>query len=190
MMIKKVLVVLLVLFFFSAGAAMLVVKLYKHPSGSMRPSIGPGEMILLYKYAYRGESTPARGDVVVFAVPEQPGKQLVKRVVAVAGERVGEKGGVLTINGKPAGKRLAGPCQREDKGAAKQRACVYFAEQLGQRRYRTIRDAPLRHGLGIKSVVVEKHHVYVLGDNRDSSMDSRNFGAVHHSAIIGRVLGK
>ncbi|MBW2730817.1 MAG: signal peptidase I [Deltaproteobacteria bacterium] len=189
-MLKKALVILLIMFFFCLGAAMFLVKLYTLPSGSMAPNIEQGEKILLFKLAYGGERKPSPGEVVVFSVPGHPGRQLIKRVVAIAGERVGEKRGVLTINNEPVGERLRGSCWIKDNALTKQQACVYFSEKRGQARYRVIRDAPLRQGLGIKSAVVKEHHVYLLGDNRDNSMDSRHFGAVHEASIIGRVLGK
>lgn len=111
---------------------------------------------------------PNRGDIVVFADPDlgdfgqDPGKQLIKRVIALPGERVVVKDGVVTVFNKenPQGFRP---------------------------------DDTLPYGDVIKStsgerdLVVPKGHIYVLGDHRDNSLDSRAFGPVDADNIVGKL---
>jgi signal peptidase I len=123
------------------------------PSGSMAPTLRPGDHVLVDKIAYR-LGPPARGDLVALASPVDDAP-LLKRVAAVGGDRVELRDGVLHVNGRPRAEPYV------DLGAVDG---VYFG--------------PVR---------VPPGHVFVLGDNRGDSDDSRDFGAVAERALIGRV---
>ncbi len=157
------------------------------PSIAMTPTIYSGDYVM----AVRG-SPVERGAVVIHDAP--PGfpanGQLVKRVVAVGGDTVEVRDGALVLNGKPAEReRVAGPCRyeaRSEGGTWREEPCVGFVEKLGGHTYETYctpyvpcGDVPLQ--------TVPPGHVFVLGDHRDHSADSRAHGPVPENAIAGRA---
>ena len=123
------------------------------PTGSMAPTLRPGDHVLANKLAYRlGE--PRRGDLVVFH-PPVPGGLMLKRIVALGGDRVGIEDGVLHVNGRAV---------REPFVDHRLVDSVYFG--------------PVRVAAGA---------VFVMGDRRSESLDSRDFGSVARRRIVGRV---
>jgi signal peptidase I len=123
------------------------------PTGSMAPTLRAGDSVLVNKLAYRfGE--PRRRDLVVFHRPAS-GELMLKRIVAVGGDRVGVEDGVLHVNGRAV---------REPFVDHRLVDSVYFG--------------PVR---------VPSGAVFVMGDRRSNSVDSRVFGAVPRPRILGRV---
>lgn len=154
---------------------------YHVPSGSMEPTVHIGDRIFVEKAAYglrfpgsrwwlSSVGVPERGDVVVFRSPED-GTVLLKRVVAVPGDAVAVRAGVLWLNGRatssPVGERRA-------------------VETLG-------REHRLRLAAGggpeLSRRVVPEGKLLVLGDNRGNSRDGRFFGWVDLSELLGRARG-
>jgi signal peptidase I len=131
-----------------------VAEPFEIPSGSMVPTLEPGQHVLADKLAYRLGS-PKRGDLVVFHAP-RTGEVLLKRVVAVPGDEVGIADSALVVNGR----RPAEPY---------------------------VKDARLIDGEYFGPIRVPRGDVFVLGDRRSDSIDSRTFGPVPESALIGRV---
>lgn len=153
---------------------------YMVPSGSMQPTLEPGDRVAVDMSAYglrvpftdlqlveRG--TPQRGDVVVFKSPAD-GTRLIKRVVAVAGDTVQLAGGHLRINGRA----MASPVQPD-------------VERFGNRSA----TLGLWHGGGpdIDGLVVPQGKLLVLGDHRGNSLDGRFFGLVDARSVYARALG-
>lgn len=152
---------------------------YYVPSGSMEPTLAPGDRVIVDMRAY-GLRVPftqwtlwpgdplAPGDVVVFRSPSD-GVRLIKRVVAVAGDRVDLVDGRLTINGTPLAVQPRGP---EDFGDVQ--------VMLN-----------LDHGGGpdLANLVVPAGQVLVLGDHRGASIDGRYFGFVPAASIYGQARG-
>jgi signal peptidase I len=147
---------------------------YWVPSGSMEPTVEVADRVLVNKLAYGLRvplstvylarfGAPARGDVVVLASPES-GEVLLKRVVAVGGDRVTVRGGALAIDGTPV-------------------PLADGVEALG-RPHRISRGGP-----ELGPVVVPADHVLVMGDNRGNSHDGRAFGFVPRRALLGRAVG-
>jgi signal peptidase I len=120
---------------------------------------------------------PARGEIVVFPSPID-GVDLVKRVVAVAGDTVEVRGGRLVLNGRELALEPAG---RDADGAE------LFIEALGDVRH-VVRRLPgsRRHG-DLRPFVVPEGAFFAMGDNRDNSADSRVFGAVPVTSLRGRA---
>jgi signal peptidase I len=151
-----------------------VVQAFKIPSGSMLPTLQIGDHILVNKFIYGprleipltqhslgqlpGLRAPAPGDVVVFIWPKDRSKDFIKRVVAVEGETIEVRNKQLLRNGKPV----------DDPHAN------YVAG----------------HGPGENygPFTVPARHVFVMGDNRDQSYDSRFWGAVPIADIKGKAL--
>jgi signal peptidase I len=163
--IKGILIAVFIALFVRA----FFVQAYKIPSGSMEPTLLVGDHLLVLKCAYGimiplvGKylveySSPKRGDIIVFVYPRDPKKDFIKRVMALPGERVQIIGRTIYINGKPI---------RDPWG-------VWSENDL------------LRGNFG--PVTVPQGHYFVLGDNRDNSMDSRYWGFVPKSNILGKAL--
>jgi signal peptidase I len=186
-----------------------VVEAFKIPSGSMIPTLEVGDHIFVNKFIYglRIPFTkikffewrkPRRGEVVVFIYPTDPDKDFIKRIVAVEGDRVEVRKDILYVNGdKVAQERLPGlwsyyDLVNERSGIWDEKVAIRVAEQLGEASYVTIHephpsfsgDFPDHDG----AYVVPPHHVFVLGDNRNNSHDSRFWGPVPHENIKGKAM--
>jgi signal peptidase I len=172
------------------------------PSGSMIPTLQIGDYVIVEKWAYGARipftstaqatwSTPKRGDIVVLLSP--PGNSttddLIKRVVAVAGDTVEIRDGHLVLNGKPVPRRRAdGECRYWDKHDGspwREEPCVSFKETLDGHEYET-HCTPWMPCQDVSYAVVPPGTVWLAGDHRDHSADSRVFGPVP----VGRIKGR
>ncbi|MBX9711675.1 MAG: signal peptidase I [Xanthobacteraceae bacterium] len=183
------------------------------PSASMEPTLLIGDALLASKYPY-GYSTasvpvnialpsssrvfgalPAPGDVVVFRWPGDTSQAWVKRVVGLPGDRVQMRGGHLWINGKPVEVRPDGFGRAEDEAGYGTTAARYV-ETLPSKGSRAHTIFKLRtHGAldDTPEVIVPPEHLFVMGDNRDNSADSRvpvsegGVGLLPVENLVGRV---
>ena len=170
-----------------AGVRGLVYEAFAVPSSSMSPTILNGDRILARKLLPL-HHFPERGDLIVFRNPELTGgTTYIKRVVAVAGDRVEMNGERLLINGKQLERdrvpdeslRLLGEYVRGEVSYevnSGRRYLVAYGDSAGQ-----------AHPEGDFEATVPERHVFVLGDNRDRSKDSRHFGSIHIGDVIGYV---
>ena len=148
-----------------------VVQAFKIPSGSMMDTLQIGDHILVNKFAYGIDvpylgvpilhrSPPRRGDVIVFKYPNDPNKDYIKRVVAVGGDEVAVRNKQLYVNQKPV---------EEDY--------IIHTET---------RVWPVRDNYG--PVRVPENNLFVMGDNRDNSSDSRFWGFLDLEAVLGKAF--
>ena len=179
-----------------------VVEAFTIPSGSMLPTLQIGDDIFVAKPAYGLRiplteralfvwSRPARGDVVVFSHPND-GQDIIKRVVATGGDTVMLRRGVLFVNNRPVpASPLEGPCTYRDfvemERRWEERDCDARVETLGSRRYVTY-TSPGAHQRDFGPVNIPRGEVFMMGDHRDDSNDSRYFGTVQVALIKGRAL--
>ena len=184
---------------------------FKIPSGSMIPTLLVGDLILVNKFHYGvrlpvlntkiTEGTkPQRGDVMVFRYPPKPSLDYIKRVVGVPGDEVAYLNKRLTINGKPVPTTSVPEFFDEDA----MRYFKQFEESLGGQPHRLlndderpafvpgVEDFPFKQNCrytveGVTCKVPEGQY-FMMGDNRDNSLDSRYWGFVPDKNIVGKAF--
>ena len=163
-----------------------LVEAFDTPSGSMVPTLLVGDRLFVSK----GRVDVSRGDVIVFEFPQDRRTDYIKRVVAIGGDRIEIKDGVPSINGVPlAHEPLDTPCSFKDddpRFAQDSGPCKFVRETIDGRMY-TIMFTPDRSAGDTPSTVVPPGEVFVLGDNRDNSYDSRKWGFVPVDHIKGKA---
>jgi signal peptidase I len=193
----------------SIGGAILVAltlrafvfEAFKIPSGSMIPTLAIGDQIWVNKFVYGLRvpftttriidfATPKRGDVIVFVCPEPPHEDYIKRVVGLPGDEVAVRGGEVFINGQAVQRRSLGEEQywdRDPSGWQKFSASAY-QETLGAHSFTVLHESSpeLLYYHDARPYVVPPDNVFMMGDNRDHSHDSRAWGPVPLRNIIGR----
>ena len=184
---------------------------FKIPSGSMIPTLLVNDLILVNKFHYGvrlpvinlkvlDNHSPERGDVMVFRYPPKPSLDYIKRVVGIPGDEVAYLNKQLTINGKPLPKtQLPDFFDADAMRYAKQ-----FEETNGERTYRLLNDDErpafiagadnfqfrenCRYSTEGVVCKVPAGHYFMMGDNRDNSLDSRYWGFVPEQNIVGKAF--
>ncbi|GBD40843.1 Signal peptidase I [bacterium HR39] len=175
------------------------------PSGSMKPTLLVGDYLFVSKYAYgysrfslpfglplfEGRifgSLPERGDVVVFKLPSDESTDYIKRVIGLPRDRIQVREGVVYVNGEPARLEPVGETEDEEDGRPL-RARVY-REYLPGDRDHLIMDLGSNSRFDNTGVFeVPEGYIFVMGDNRDNSLDSRSshVGFVPLENLVGRA---
>ena len=184
---------------------------FKIPSGSMIPTLLVNDLILVNKFHYGvrlpvvntkvlDNHSPERGDVMVFRYPPKPSLDYIKRVVGIPGDEVAYLNKKLTINGKPLPKTpLPDFFDVDSMRYAKQ-----FQETNGDRTYGLLNDDDrpsfiagadnfqyrenCRYSTEGVVCKVPPGHYFMMGDNRDNSLDSRYWGFVPEENIVGKAF--
>ncbi len=185
---------------------------FKIPSGSMIPTLLVNDLILVNKFHYGvrlpvinlkvlDNNSPQRGDVMVFRYPPKPSLDYIKRVVGLPGDEVAYLNKKLTINGKPLSKTALPDFFDEDS----MRYAKQFEEvTVNNKHYRLLNDDdrpafipgaddfPYKQNCRYSSegVVckVPDGQYFMMGDNRDNSLDSRYWGFVPEKNIVGKAF--
>ncbi|WP_437586113.1 signal peptidase I [Sorangium sp. So ce1000] len=158
-----------------------VIESFKVPSGSMSPTVMPGDNLFVLKD--RPGERAGRGDVIVFRSPADPSQRFIKRIIAIGGDRVQIDDRGLRINGRQVPSERAG-AEHVAPGEDGQ-GQELWQETLDGRRYPILRTPGGPAPSAPIDATVPRGSVYVLGDNRDNSYDSRQFGPVSVEAIEG-----
>jgi signal peptidase I len=152
-----------------------IIQAYKIPSGSMKPTLLIGDHILVSKFNYGVKlpfvrstlipvGSPKRGDIIVFIYPEDRSKDFIKRLIGLPGDTIEIRDKQIILNGLP---------YSDTHGVHSDSLTIPGAVQP-------------RDNLG--PVTVPEGSVFVMGDNRDESYDSRFWGFVPQRDILGKAL--
>ncbi len=155
-----------------------VIQAYKIPSGSMEPTLLVGDHLLVNRMSYVikmpfvdtvlfSTGKPQRGDIIVFRYPEDPSKDYIKRVIATEGESVEIKNKAIFINGK----KISDTWGNFRPDSFTSRGLLPFIDKDN-----------------IPPITVPKDSYFVMGDNRDNSLDSRYWGFVQKQHLVGKAL--
>ena len=186
---------------------------FKIPSGSMKPTLLVGDLILVNKFHYGVRlpvvnrkviplDDPQRGDVMVFRYPQDPSTDYIKRVVGLPGDEVSFRSQQLYLNGKLVDQKPVGEFYDDDT----RRYEKEFSEQLGTVEHRILinpRSTPFfgtqeshqfpfhencQYSAEGVTCKVPVGHYFMMGDNRDNSQDSRYWGFVPDENIVGKAF--
>lgn len=179
------------------GVRVGIAQAYEVDGPSMEPSLISGQRLFVLRAAY-GLTLPGVekavalwklpdvGDVVIIESPVD-GLDLVKRVVGLPGDVIAVRDGVLWRNGAAVDHADLGTCD-PSRHVAVDPDCRVIQEQIGDRHWRTSRDLLGGYGADVPATRVPEGHVFIMGDHRDRSNDSRAFGPVPVTLLRGRVL--
>lgn len=192
--LKSLALILLLVFSFRWSVA----EPYQVPTGSMEPTIEPGDRLFVLKAAYELNvpfthfhllhvTEPERGDVIVFKSTTDSSIDLIKRLIGLPGDHVEVTDGAVSINGKPV--PMSEPREAEDsREAGGARASLLdYQETLGKVHYSVQRLPHLRDPQTLRFDVPQGQYFF-MGDNRDNSNDSRFWGFVPAENLKGRAL--
>jgi signal peptidase I len=169
--IEAIILAILIAFFIRT----FVIQAYKIPSGSMKPTLLIGDHILVSKFNYGVKlplirstvipvGAPKRGDIVVFIYPEDRSKDFIKRLIGVPGDTVEVRNKQILLNGLP---------WNDTHGVHVDSLIIPGSVQP-------------RDNFG--PVTVPEGSLFVMGDNRDESYDSRFWGFVPMKDVLGKAL--
>ncbi|MBA2654318.1 MAG: signal peptidase I [Gammaproteobacteria bacterium] len=175
-----------------------IIQPYRVPTGSLEPTVLPGDFIAVKQFSYGlrvpvinqkifGVGEPKRGDIALFHWPVDTSKLFVKRVIGLPGDHIVYKNKTLTINGQEMSQEYLGKGKDiEQDGLTSE--VDHKIENL----------AGIKHNIFVKpevsdpvdvDIVVPDNHYFMMGDNRDDSDDSRSWGFVPETFLIGKAFG-
>ncbi|MBX4928309.1 signal peptidase I [Rhizobium binae] len=175
------------------------------PSGSMMPTLLVGDYIFVNKFAYGYSkyslpfspdlfsgrlfgSDPKRGDIVVFRFPPNPEVDYIKRCIGLPGDHIQVTDGVLYVNGKPVPKVADGSFTSDYKLDPGEDVPVFRETLDNGKTYDTLDQSPVSRGDNTREFIVPEGHYFMMGDNRDNSLDSRfDVGFVPAENLVGRA---
>lgn len=169
--IEAILLAIVIAFFIRT----FVIQAYKIPSGSMKPTLQIGDHILVSKFNYGVKlpflrstlipiGTPKRGDILVFIYPEDRSKDFIKRLIGLPGDTIEIRNKKILLNGLPS---------NDTHGVYVDNLIIPGSVQP-------------RDNFG--PVTVPEDSIFVMGDNRDESYDSRFWGFVKMKDVLGKAL--
>ena len=154
-----------------------VIEAFRIPSDFMAPGLLAGDHIFVNKVAYVpffGEKSPARGDIVIFSLINDPTKDYIKRVIAVAGDTIEIRGGHIVLNSKQVGYPVAGLPDLDQ-------------EEIGNHKYEALWKGISHDSRKLMPLTVPVGEMFVLGDNRSKGQDSRIWGFLSTTLVKGKA---
>ncbi len=171
-----------------------IFEAYRIPSAAMRPTLEPGDFIFVAKWPYglklpgtpsrlTSGRPPARGEVIIFSLPEGAGRDYIKRVVAIAGDTVTVRKGQLWVNDRPLS---AVPKKSEELCGTE---TVFADPSSTPQKYRVCWEPPLIEDFGPEKIPEDS--AFVLGDLRTlpaGSSNLKSWGVIQYSWIKAKAL--
>lgn len=189
----------------------LLFQPFNIPSSSLVPTLLVGDYLFVSKFSYGFSkhsipfsppvfsgrifgSEPKRGDIAVFKLPRDPSIDYIKRVIGLPGDRIQMIDGIIQINGQPVPKQKLGT-KELNAGAGYKDEATYYRETLPNGVTYTIQELEKfgnKLGRNTSAYVVPPGHFFMMGDNRDNSLDSRDMssqgvGYVPYENFVGRA---
>jgi len=131
---------------------------------------------------------PERGDVAVFRHPREPETNFIKRVIGLPGDVIQVKDGILNINGKPVERRRIEDFVYQDFDGNTHRIAQFIETLPEGREHRILEESDNRPFDNTREYRVPEGHYFMMGDNRDNSVDSRrSVGYVPRQNLVGRA---
>lgn len=175
-----------------------IVQPYRVPTGSLEPTILPGDFIIVNQFAYGlrlpvinkkiwSVGEPKLGDIALFRWPNDPSILFIKRVIGTPGDHISYHNKILSINGKK--------IRQEDHGLALDEEGFFPTLVYRKTEYLTPK---LQHEIFLRKdinnnesfdIVVPPNQYFMMGDNRDASDDSRDWGFVPEENLVGKAFG-
>jgi signal peptidase I len=183
----------------------LLFQPFSIPSGSMRPTLLEGDYLFTSKFSYgysrysipfgpplfKGriwDGAPERGDIAVFKLPSNTRIDYIKRVIGLPGDRIQMIAGVLNINGEPVKREKQESITNLDVTEVDRPVDVYKETLPNGVTYNTLDLTQNGIGDDTREFVVPERHYFMMGDNRDNSVDSRfNVGFVPVENFVGKA---
>ena len=173
-----------------------VAQPYRVPTGSLEPTILPGDFLVVTQYNYGLKvpvwqktlipvGMPKHGQIALFYYPVTDKYTFVKRVIGVPGDHISYINKVLYINGKEMKQTYLGMADEIEPGSSSIKMKKYQEDLEGVKH--DIYVSPQAPASDFKDLVVPKGHYFMMGDNRDRSDDSRYWGFVPGNTFIGRA---
>lgn len=175
-----------------------VVEPYVVPTGSMEPTLKPGDRLYALKCAYdvRFPFTDwilfktgkvKRGDVILFRAPKTPEITYVKRALGIPGDTIEFRSGDLYVNGKLAS-RIVAPDRTVMEDLERESQRSLYIEKLGDLPHYMILDNYYGLHRDFGPITIPEGHYLAVGDNRDNSHDSRAWGFVPEENLKGKAM--
>lgn len=180
-----------------------IIQPYRVPTGSLQPTVKPGDFLLVNQYAYGlhfpvsnykfvNIAEPKRGDIVLFYAPPDPSTVFVKRLIGLPGDRIEYRNKILYVNGKEMPQTFIEK-EMDDEPAIGNLPEEHIPVEVKEENLEGIKHrifvASETPGLsGSFDVTVPAGHYFMMGDNRDNSDDSRMWGFVPERYLIGKAM--
>jgi signal peptidase I len=174
------------------------------PSGSMKPNLLEGDFIFVSKWSYGYSrhslpfslklipnrifsSLPQRGDIAVFKTPQDNRTDYIKRVIALPGDKIRVIDGQIEINGNLILRKITKPFidKRNNENKSKRKYVEYFFDK--EIEVLDLYDNGINTPDNTRMFVVKEDHIFVMGDNRDNSADSRMIGQIPIENLVGKA---
>ncbi len=173
-----------------------VLQIYTVPTGSLEPTIIPGDDLIATMYNYGlhlpiihtkifATGSPQHGDIMLFRDPSNPKITLIKRVIGVPGDHISYINKILYINGKKQPQKFIA-----DSKAISQHGKTWHVVKMQEDLDGVKHDIFLNPAIptqNFKDLLVPKNDYFAMGDNRDDSLDSRYWGFAPSSSIIAKA---
>lgn len=189
----------------AVGVRTFAYEPFNIPSSSMEPTLLIGDYLFVSKLSYgysrhslpfglplfKGRilmSEPEVGDVAVFVFPGDNETDYIKRIVALPGDKVEVRDGILYLNDLAAKRELLSASEVAELGYSNSKGLLYYETLPNGRRHLIREEGDQLFYDNFRAVVVPEGHFFAMGDNRDNSLDSRaNVGMVPIENLVGRA---